>query len=164
MSVLSVWNRDPFVGLDALVRSALSPVSGWTPGSNPFTPAADIRKDGDDAVIRLELPGLDVNKDVAVEVDGNELVISGERRDERSEHDGDRQLREVRYGSFRRSFELPGHVSAETVTATYDAGVLTVRVPKAYQGARARKIPVGGASASPGAMAVSSGEANRSAA
>jgi HSP20 family protein len=70
------------------------------------------------------------------------LVVRGERRDERAEdHDG-RTLREVRYGSFRRAFALPAHVSADAVTASYDAGVLTVRVAGAYTGTQARRIPV----------------------
>ena len=48
-----------------------------------FRPAAEIAKDGDDAVVRVELPGVDVEKDVNVEVEG-QLVIHGERRDERA--------------------------------------------------------------------------------
>jgi HSP20 family molecular chaperone IbpA len=52
-------------------------------------------------VVRLELPGVDVAKDVNVELDRGRLVIHGERRDERSEEKDGRTLREVRYGSFR---------------------------------------------------------------
>ena len=59
-------------------------------------------------MVRLELPGVDVAKDVNVEVDRGHLVIHGERRDEHADEDpgkDGRTLREVRYGSFRRSFE-----------------------------------------------------------
>jgi HSP20 family molecular chaperone IbpA len=93
-------------------------------------------------VVRVELPGIDVDKDVAVEVDRGRLVVRGERRDERSEERDGRTLREVRYGSFRRSFALPAHVTADAVTASYDAGVLSVRVAGAHAGAEPRRITV----------------------
>jgi HSP20 family protein len=130
----SLWTgRDPFAELDALFRSA---------GPRGFVPAAEVERDGDDAVVRLELPGLDAERDVTVEIDGGRLVVRGERRDERTEERSGRTLREVRYGSFRRSFGLPAHVTADAVTASYDAGVLTVRVAGAHTGSGARRIPV----------------------
>ncbi len=107
-----------------------------------FTPAAEVDRDGDDAVVRVELPGLDLEKDVTVEVDRGQLVVHGERRDERAETRDGRSYREVRYGSFRRSFALPSHVTAENVTASYEAGVLHVRVAGAYAGSQAQKIAI----------------------
>jgi HSP20 family protein len=140
MSTLSLWSR-PFAfdrEFDSFVRRAFAPTTG-------FTPAADVSRDGDDAVVRLELPGLDVAKDVEVSVDGDRLVVRGERRDEHSEERDGATVREVRYGSFQRSFTLPAHVSADAVTASYDAGVLSVRVAGAHTAAPgARRIPVTG--------------------
>jgi HSP20 family molecular chaperone IbpA len=107
-----------------------------------FTPAADVAKDGDDAVIRLELAGVDVDKDVHVEVDQGRLVVRGERRDEHSDQKDGRTVREVRYGSFRRSFALPAHITGEAVSASYDKGVLTVRVAGAYKGTTAQRIAI----------------------
>jgi len=107
-----------------------------------FSPAAEVVKDGDDAVVRLELPGVDVAKDVNVEVDKGRLVIRGERRDEHSEQKDGRTLSEVRYGSFRRSFKLPAHVTSDAISASYDAGVLTVRVSGAHKGAEAQRIEI----------------------
>jgi HSP20 family protein len=135
MSTLSLWTRrDPFAEFDALFRAAREP--------RGFVPAAEVERDGDDAVVRLELPGLDAERDVTVEIDGGRLVVRGERRDERTEERDGRSLREVRYGSFRRSFALPAHVTAEAVSASYEAGVLTVRVAGAHAGSSARQIPV----------------------
>lgn len=149
MSTLSLWTRrDPFAEFDALVRNAFGPVparSGSDPaGSIParFTPAAEVARDGDDAVVRLELPGVNVESDVTVEVDQDLLVVRGERRDERSEDRDGRSLREVRYGTFHRSFRLPGHLTADAVSASYDAGVLSVRVAGAYGGTEARRIAI----------------------
>ncbi|MDR7274897.1 Hsp20/alpha crystallin family protein [Catenuloplanes atrovinosus] len=145
----TLWTRrDPFAEFDALVRNAFSPVATSRPAG--FTPAAEVLRDGDDAVVRLELPGVDAENDVAVEVDGGRLTVRGERRDERAEQRDGRSLREVRYGAFRRSFGLPAHVTSEAVSATYDAGVLSVRVAGAYAGREARRIPVtAGAAATP---------------
>jgi HSP20 family protein len=146
MSTLSVWTRrDPFTEFETLVRNAFRPA---LTGTAAFAPAAEVRRDGDDAVIRLELPGLDITKDVTVEVDRGQLVVRGERRDEWTEDGKDgsrRSLREVRYGAFRRAFGLPAHVTAEAVSATYDAGVLSVRVAGAYAGDEPRRIQIASA-------------------
>jgi HSP20 family protein len=132
MSNLTLWAR-PAWDIDRWVKEGV--FSG-------FTPAAEIVKDGEDAVVRVELPGVDVAKDVNVEVERGHLVIHGERRDERSEEKDGRTLREVRYGSFRRSFKLPAHVTSEAISASYDAGVLTVRVSGAHKGAEAQRIAI----------------------
>jgi HSP20 family protein len=143
MRNLTLWHRrDPFAEFDALVRATFGPSAGWPTARASFTPAAEIVRDGDDAVVRLELPGVDVANDVTVELVDGSLVVRGERRDERAEDKEGRTLREVRYGSFRRAFTLPTHVSTDAVSATYDAGVLTVRVAGAYTGTQAHRIPV----------------------
>ncbi len=140
VSTLTLWSRrDPFAEFDALVERV------FAPRSIGFVPAAEVTRDGDDAVVRLELPGLDPAKDVTVEVDRGRLVVHGERRDERTDKQDRRSLREVRevrYGAFRRSFALPGHVTADAISASYDAGVLSVRVSGAYKGSEARQIAV----------------------
>lgn len=146
MSTLTLWPR-PF-DTDRWVHDFFSPIAAgdWrstTP--SPWHPAAEVTKDGDDAVVRLELPGIDVDKDVTVELDGGRLVIHGERRDEHAETDpGDanRTLREVRYGSFVRSFEVPAHITGDAVSASYDAGVLTVRVAGVHAGTRPQRIAI----------------------
>lgn len=69
-------------------------------------------------------------------------MIRGEHRDEHAEEKDGRTLREIRYGSFHRSFQLPGHVTDDDITASYDAGVLTVRVTGAYAGNQAKRIAI----------------------
>ena len=140
MSNVTLWAR-PAWNTDRWVRDFFGPAAAddWFKG---FRPAAEIAKDGDDAVVRVELPGIDVEKDVNVEVDKGQLVIHGERRDERAEEKDGRTLSEVRYGSFRRSFRLPTHVNGDAISASYDAGVLTVRIAGAYKGAEAQRIAI----------------------
>jgi HSP20 family protein len=143
MSTLTLWNRrdpfaafDPFADFDAAFarlarRRAVGPAFATRHAgvSRPaFVPAAELARDGDDAVVRLELPGVDVDNDVAVEVDGGRLVVKGEKRSENTAG----TWREVRYGRFERSFALPEHVTGDAVTAEYASGVLTVRVAGAY--------------------------------
>lgn len=139
MSALALFNRrDPFADFDALVRGAF----GSRPAFGGFTPSAEIAKDGDDAVIRVEVPGVDVDNDISVELEDHRLVVRGERRDESTEeHDG-RTLREIRYGGFERSFTMPAHVTSDEISASYDAGVLTVRVAGAHTEGGKQRISV----------------------
>jgi HSP20 family molecular chaperone IbpA len=148
MSNLALWSR-PAWDTDRWLRDFFGPAAAtdwFKPVASGFNPAAEIVKDGDDAVVRLELPGVDVEKDVNVEVDSKNgvgrLVIHGEHRDERADEGNGRTLREIRYGSFRRSFQLPAHVTGEAITASYDAGVLTVRVTGAYAGTQTQRITI----------------------
>jgi HSP20 family protein len=153
MSTISRRPRDPFFTefapfseFDGLIRAAFGPSAttgasraGRTTG---FSPAAEAHRDGDDAVIRLELPGVSTD-DVEVEVKGRHLVISGSRRDERTEESaGSRRFSEFRYGSFTRSFRLAPSVTADAVSASYDAGVLTVRVAGAYAETAGQRIAI----------------------
>ncbi|ORV97500.1 Hsp20/alpha crystallin family protein [Mycobacterium kyorinense] len=143
MSNVTLWSR-PARDTERWMREFFGPAaaSDWFKPLNGFRPAAEIVKDGDDAVVRLELPGVDVEKDVTVELDQGRLVIHGERRDEHAADQGGRTLREVRYGAFRRSFQLPAHVTSDALSASYDAGVLTVRVAGAYAGTQAKRIAI----------------------
>ena len=145
----SLWTRrDPFAEFDALVRRFFGPAAARPAvESRAFTPAAEVTRDGDDAVLRLEAPGLDAAKDVVVEVDGGRLVVRGERRERSTREQDGRGFSEVRYGAFRRSFDLPAHVTADAVTASYDSGVLTVRVAGAYTSTEPRRIAVTSAAA-----------------
>ena len=136
---------DPFTTLarldqdfDALVRRTWGTAPGQpsrtaATGSRTtagYVPAIEMRADGADVVITLELPGVDVTNDVDIEVAEGRLTISGQRRDRNEERDegGKVLVRELRYGSFRREFALPEGVTAEHVDASYDQGLLEVRV------------------------------------
>ena len=134
--------RDPFFAdFDNLVRATFGPAATTSPRVTGFSPAAETHRDGDDAVIRLELPGVAVD-DVTVEIKGRHLVVSGERRDGREEEAEGRRFSEFRYGRFTRSFRLAPSVTAEAVSASYDAGVLTVRVSSAYAETQGHKIAI----------------------
>ncbi|WP_427135104.1 Hsp20/alpha crystallin family protein [Pseudarthrobacter sp. S9] len=99
--------------------------------------------DGSTMVVRAEVPGVDPETDVDITVSGNTLTIEA-RREEESEHKGKHNYRsEFRYGVFTRSFQLPPGVKEDDIQASYNAGVLEVRVPSPGQDSTpGRKIPV----------------------
>jgi len=100
----------------------------------------DVVESDDDVTITAELPGL-AREDIKVEVKDDVLTLHGERKgEEKREEDGYR-WRERRYGTFRRSFSLPSTVKSEDVTAQYEDGVLSVRLPKVEE-TKPREIPV----------------------
>jgi HSP20 family protein len=131
----------PFADVDRLFRTFWdAPVTAGT--AKGFAPAADVAREGDDLVARFDLPGIDPEKDVTVEVEGRRLVVRGERQDTRDEKANGRRVREVRYGSFRRTVALPVTVDPSAVSASYDAGVLSVTVAGVYAGTSPTRIEV----------------------
>jgi HSP20 family protein len=114
-------------------------------------------QDAGSMVVKAEVPGIDPGKDVDIELVGNDLRINV-RHEEKSEHkDKEGYRSEFRYGTFSPSVSLPGPVSEGDIRATYDDGILEVRIPLPEETAAAsRKIPVsrGGTAAGTGTAAV----------
>ena len=125
-------------------------------GASPrrWVPAMDVVETDEHFVLKADLPGLSED-DVRIDVDGDVLTVSGERK---SEHEDKREgyVRVERsYGTFRRSLTLPEGVEADAVSATFENGVLEIRIPKPEQRKPRRvAIQVGSAPA-----AVEGGEA-----
>ena len=93
-------------------------------------------------VLRAELPGLGDDDDVDVTVDDGRLTISG-RREERTEQKEKGSFRsEFRYGSFERTVRLPAGADTDAIVATYDDGILEVRVPVDEAHPSATSIPI----------------------
>jgi len=109
-----------------------------------WAPAMDLVETDDHFVLRADLPGLEQD-DVSIEVQGNVLTLSGERR---SEHENSREgyhRVERAYGHFARALTLPEGVDSDAIEASFDRGVLEVRIPKpAERKPRRVRIGVGG--------------------
>lgn len=139
----SVWSPFSLVrqfdtDFDALVRRSFGQAR-----QTAFVPAADVTKDGDDVVVTLALPGVDVDNDVDIEVTEGRLAITGRRGSKQESEQNGVLVREISSGRFRRVFGLPKGVTAENVEADYDQGLLTVRVHQAVpQVAQPAKIKV----------------------
>jgi HSP20 family protein len=101
-------------------------------GARRWVPPMDLVETDDHFVLRADLPGLGEG-DVKIEVNENVLTVSGERKYEHeAKKDGFYRL-ERGSGQFSRSLTLPDGVDAEAIAATFDKGVLEVRVPKPEQ-------------------------------
>jgi HSP20 family protein len=98
--------------------------------------------DGGKLVIRVELPGIDPDKDVELTVSEGALQVRAERRQEKTVEEKEVYRSELRYGAFSRVLPLPVGTSEKDITATYAAGILEVRVPFDQKKAEATRIPV----------------------
>jgi HSP20 family protein len=123
-----LWNR--FFGEAPFFRNR----------AGEWSPSMDLSETKDSLVVKVELPGLDA-KDIDVSISGNLLTIKGEKKKEEEEKDEHHYCSERYYGSFQRVFQLPTHVKADQVEATFDKGVLKVTLPKVEE-ARKKQIEV----------------------
>jgi len=101
-------------------------------------------KDGK-LIFKVELPGVD-SKDLDVSIHDRELVIKGERKEEKGTKEENYTYREIAYGSFERRFVLPEGVKIDELKATFANGILEITVP-APAIAKARKIEIEGPTA-----------------
>ena len=105
-------------------------------------PSADASESRAGYEISIELPGMDAG-DVEVAVEGDVLVVSGEKRNEREEKDHNFYLVERSYGVFRRAFRLPDDADKKRVSAGFSKGVLEINMPRvAGAEKQVRKIKV----------------------
>ena len=101
----------------------------WTDRPRAFAPAIDVSESDAQYTITVELPG-GTKDDVQVELHDGVLSIRGEKKNEREQKQEQRRYIERTYGSFSRSFRLPGNADAERLQASFKDGVLTIAVPK----------------------------------
>ena len=106
-----------------------------------WTPAMDLVEVDDHFVLKADLPGLGED-DVAIEVQDGALTISGERKAEHSEGSRGWYRVERSFGRFSRSLTLPDGVDPDGIEATFDRGVLTLRIPKPEE-RKPRRIQIG---------------------
>jgi HSP20 family protein len=109
-----------------------APTAGAGNASRRWIPAMDLVETDDQFVLKADLPGL-TDEDVHIDVEGDVLTVSGERRAEHEEKREGYVRVERSFGAFRRSLTLPEGVDPEAVSASFDRGVLEVRIPKPEQ-------------------------------
>jgi HSP20 family protein len=105
-----------------------------------WTPPLDVHEDKDKFTVTLELPGLQ-REDIAVQIEDDSLVISGERKSETVSEGTEVHRRERYHGKFSRALTLPVAVAPDQVKAAYKDGILTVTLPKA-EAAKPKHIDV----------------------
>ncbi len=115
----------------------------WDDGQDAWfgaTPSLDVSESDTAVEAKLDLPGVKP-EEIEIQLNGNMLTISGERKEEQEEKGKTYHRIERRVGSFSRSVSLPCHVDEDKVAADYRDGVLTVTMPKT-ESAKAKKIPI----------------------
>lgn len=145
MSNLTRW--DPFRemmslrnAMDRLMEGAfVGPQLNWLQPVS-WDLALDVAETADEFLVKASLPGINPD-DLEITYDANMLTIKGESKEEREEEQSRYHLRERRYGSFSRSVSLPSTVKADEIEATYEAGVLTLHLPKSEE-AKPKRIAV----------------------
>lgn len=145
----AVVRFDPFRDITTL-RDEMNRLFSRTVGDgvgsgSAWTPAVDIFDVEDAIVLKAELPGLET-EDIDIEIDDNVLTLKGERRFQETVDEGRFYRLERSYGHFQRSVTLPQGVKSDEISADFDNGVLTVRVPKADE-VKPRKIAIAASSA-----------------
>jgi len=105
-----------------------------------WSPALDVYDDKDNLVVTLEVPGMK-KEDIEISLQDGMLTVSGERKDEREQTEGQAFRSERYFGKFQRSLSLPTAVDANKVKASYKDGILTIRLPKAEE-AKPKQISV----------------------
>ena len=107
-----------------------------------WMPAMDLVESADHFVLRADLPGMSED-DINIEFEDGTLTVSGERKAEHEDSKEGYHRVERSYGAFSRSLTLPQGIDADAVTASFDRGVLEIRIPKPEQ-RKPRKIAIGG--------------------
>ncbi|MFP7754150.1 Hsp20/alpha crystallin family protein [Thermodesulfobacteriota bacterium B35] len=126
--------RNPFSMLSSpLMTGGLTRMEG-------ITPSVDIYDDGDDMVLKAEIPGIKKD-DLDVTITDEAITISGEKKQEEKVDKENYHRIERRYGSFSRSFRLPDNVNAGKAKAEFKDGVLEVRIPKTKE-SKKKKIEI----------------------
>ena len=140
---LSAWRRDPLSTLRDEMDELLSRLWGngeedWIGG--PGSPSLDLAETDTALEARVDLPGIKPDE-IDVQLNENYLTISGEREEEKEEKGRKFHRVERRTGTFSRCVALPCRVQEDKVTARYDAGILSVTLPKAEE-AKAHKVKI----------------------
>lgn len=105
-----------------------------------FSPDIEVREEADHYVVHADLPGMK-REDFDISVQGNQLLIKGERKKEKEIKEKGTYFSERLYGSFLRSMEFPTEIQGEKTKAAYKDGVLEITLPKT-ENAKPKQIQV----------------------
>ena len=121
--------------------------AAWFPRSRfsdegAVSPMVDIFEDGDDLVVKAEVPGMQ-KEEIEVNISGDSITISGEKKTEEKVDRKNYFRYECSFGSFSRRLPLPVETRIDEARATFRDGVLEIRLPKSEKAkAKVKKIPI----------------------
>jgi HSP20 family protein len=132
-----LMRTDPFRELDRLTQQVFGQVGTW---SRPSVMPMDAYRQGDEFVVRFDLPGVEPES-IDLHVERDVLTVKAERRPTVTGEGVETVVAERPYGAFSRQLFLGDALDADRIEAHYDAGVLTVRIP-VVERAKPRRIQV----------------------
>ena len=145
MMVVQRW--DPFRELrrmeetvDRMWRGLGPHAGGPTSDVESWGIPLDVVRDADAVVVRASMPGVKP-EEVSVTIEENVLTLRGSTQTETEHEEGTYLMRERRTGSFRRSLRLSDYVDADKAESTYEAGVITITLPK-VEAKKAKQLTV----------------------
>lgn len=154
----SLWSKsggvlsDPFRAMSREMEEMMREYTRRLPSLDvgAAMPVVNIAETKDAIEVTAELPGVD-EKDIKVSLDGNRVIIAGEKKTESEQKDKEWHVVERSYGAFHRSIALPFEPKDDAVTAHFDKGILHLVVKKpveaAGKGARTIEVKAGASSA-----------------
>ena len=132
-----LMRTDPFRELDRLAQQVFTGPGTW---SRPTAMPMDACRAGDEFVVAFDLPGVTADA-IELDVERNVLTVKAERRPTITGDNVEMQVAERPLGVFSRQLFLGDTLDTERIQATYDAGVLTLRIP-VLEKAKPRKIAI----------------------
>ncbi len=113
--------------------------AGWNQPMN-WDLAMDVAETKDDYVVKASIPGINPD-DLEITFTDNTLTVKGEVKEDKDFDESSYHLRERRHGTFSRSLTLPDKIRSDAIQASYDSGVLTLKLPKAEE-VKPKKISI----------------------
>ena len=132
--------------MNRLFSSAFDTPANGAQTMRRWMPAMDLVETEDHLILRADLPGMR-RDEVEIEVKDGALAISGERKAEHEENTEGYYRVERAYGRFARSLTLPDGIEPDAIEASFDNGVLEVRIPKPAE-RKPHRVKIGGGAAS----------------
>lgn len=137
-----IMRHRPFMPMQSLRREMDRLFGEFLPGfgeegsgeffSTTWAPRLDLSETSEAYLVKMDLPGIE-KENVSVTVEGHQLTVRGERKEEKKTDQENVLRMERSYGSFYRSISLPKAAQVDAVKATFKNGVLEVHVPKAEE-------------------------------
>ncbi|MCG8393549.1 MAG: Hsp20/alpha crystallin family protein [Pseudomonadales bacterium] len=131
------WQRQ----FDQMLQHSFRTLAGLPGRTDGFRPSLDLADEGDHYRISLETPGMAAD-DLAIRVDGDRLIVEGEKQQVQPAGETAYYRVERYYGAFRRILALPADADAEHIDASLRDGVLTLNIPRQKGATPPRQIPI----------------------
>jgi HSP20 family protein len=119
--------------IPSVFNDFFKPWNQWFDNDNLFggtmnIPAVNITEEKNQYELSIAVPGMKKD-DFKIDVDGNMLIISSEKEENKEEKEKRYTRKEYNYSSFSRTFTLPDEVNKEKIEAKYQDGVLKIELP-----------------------------------